>query len=183
MTPDVLLRPWRANDLAALLDAVRTGPDLPRQLDLPASPSDDEVAARLTGHLAVRTPQDHRFAVVLDGVAVGNVAVTDVEHTHGTGWVSYWLAPAARGRRLATRAAASVASWAFTELGLHRLELGHRTNNPASCRVATGAGFLAEGVQRARLRYGDVRYDVETHARLADDPSPDVPAVRVDPAG
>ncbi|WP_440697198.1 GNAT family N-acetyltransferase [Clavibacter nebraskensis] len=43
-------------------------------------------------------------------------------------------------------------------------------NNPASCRVARRAGFIAEGIERAKLRYGDERFDVETHARLATDP-------------
>jgi len=52
--------------------------------------------------------------------------------------------------------------------------LGHRVNNPASCRVATRAGYPAEGVERAKLRYGDERFDVETHARLATDPAPEV---------
>jgi hypothetical protein len=38
--------------------------------------------------------------------------------------------------------------------------------------VATAAGFLAEGIEREKLRYGNVRYDVETHARLVTDPAP-----------
>ena len=53
---------------------------------------------------------------------------------------------------------------------MFRLELGHRVNNPASCQVAIAAGFAVEGVERAKLRYGQKRFDVETHARLATDP-------------
>jgi RimJ/RimL family protein N-acetyltransferase len=64
-----------------------------------------------------------------------------------------------------------VADWALTDLGLFRLELGHRMDNPASCRVARRTGFAVEGLERAKLRYGDRRYDVEIHARLASDPS------------
>jgi RimJ/RimL family protein N-acetyltransferase len=52
-------------------------------------------------------------------------------------------------------------------------------NNPASCRVATIAGFRAEGVERQKLRYGSERFDVETHARLATDPVPDLPGFEV----
>ncbi|OUE31259.1 hypothetical protein BFL35_05940 [Clavibacter michiganensis] len=51
--------------------------------------------------------------------------------------------------------------------------------NPASCRVATRAGFAAEGIERAKLRYGDERFDVETHARLATDPPPAVLPLRL----
>lgn len=40
--------------------------------------------------------------------------------------------------------------------------------------MATRAGFVAEGVERQKLRYGTQRFDVETHARLRTDPRPDV---------
>lgn len=55
--------------------------------------------------------------------------------------------------------------------GRCELELGHRTNNPASCVVARRARFLVEGLERQKLRYGDERFDVELHARLATDPA------------
>jgi RimJ/RimL family protein N-acetyltransferase len=66
----------------------------------------------------------------------------------------------------------AVISWALDDRGLFRLELGHRTNNPASCAVARRAGFVVEGLQRGKLRYGDARFDVELHARLVTDPVP-----------
>lgn len=84
-----------------------------------------------------------------------------------------------RGRGLAARATTAVGTWALRELGLLRLELGHRVNNPASCRVATRAGFVAEGVERSKLRYGRDRFDVETHARLATDRVPDLEPIRL----
>jgi len=52
-----------------------------------------------------------------------------------------------------TAAARAISEWAFTDLGLFRLELGHRTDNLASCKVATRAGYAVEGVERAKLRY------------------------------
>lgn len=105
-------------------------------------------------------------------VVVGCVTVSAVDRRHDTGWVSYWTVEAARGRGVAAVAAGALSAWAFADLGLFRLELGHRTNNPASCRVARRAGFQVEGVERAKLRYGAARYDVELHARLATDPYP-----------
>ncbi|GGZ84958.1 hypothetical protein GCM10010329_00530 [Streptomyces spiroverticillatus] len=36
--------------------------------------------------------------------------------------------------------------------------------------MALRAGFAVEGLERGKLRYGDVRHDVERHARLATDP-------------
>nr|BFF20334.1 hypothetical protein GCM10025730_38550 [Promicromonospora thailandica] len=100
-----------------------------------------------------------------------NVGASAVELRHGTAWMYYWLSPEARGKRYAAGALAAVSSWAFAS-GLYRLELGHRVNNPASCRVATRAGFQAEGIEQEKLRYGTIRYDVET--KVAQTPPPSV---------
>ncbi|MEU6681033.1 GNAT family protein [Streptomyces sp. NPDC046925] len=113
------------------------------------------------------------FAVVDGGDAVlGHVSVGAVNRRHSTGWVSYWTTATARGQGVASRACRTVAHWAFREAGLFRLELGHRVNNPGSCRVAQAAGFAVEGQQRQKLEYDGIRYDVEIHARLATDPEP-----------
>lgn len=166
----IVLRPWRRADAPALLAAARAGGDLLTQFG-GADLSTVEAAERFIAEALPFDERGRHWAVVVDDQAVGNVGAAAIEHRHGTAWMSYWLSPAARGRGLATAALIAVSDWAFAE-GLHRLELGHRVNNPASCRVATAAGYLPEGVERERLRYGDQRFDVETHARLATDPAP-----------
>ncbi|MET7362361.1 GNAT family protein [Streptomyces sp. NPDC005562] len=106
------------------------------------------------------------------GHVLGHVRIGSVDRRHATGWVSYWTTASARGRGVASRACDAVARWAFDDAELFRLELGHRVNNPASCRVARSAGFAVEGRQRQKLAYDGVRFDVELHARLATDPEP-----------
>ncbi len=166
----VVLRPWAPEDAAALVVAARGTPDLATQVgdaDLSSAPA----ARRFIEESLRFDDRTRNWAVVDDGVAVGNVAASAIELRHGTAWMSYWLAAAARGKGYATGGLVAVSAWAFA-FGLYRLELGHRVNNPASCRVATAAGFRAEGIERAKLRYGRERYDVETHARLAIDDAP-----------
>jgi GNAT superfamily N-acetyltransferase len=145
---DANLRPWALADAPALRDAFLTTPDLVTQL----GGANLATVAAAEAHIAGPLASDRR---------------------HDTAWLHYWLAGSARGRGLATRALAGAAAWAIAD-GLFRLELGHRVNNVASCAVATRAGFAAEGIERAKLRYGDERFDVETHARLATDPAPAV---------
>ncbi|MGN8048684.1 GNAT family N-acetyltransferase [Curtobacterium sp. 22159] len=175
MTPVAVLRPWRRADAPALVVA-SADPELARQLG-GVRFSDVEDAAAFIASVYRLDDRSRNWAVVEadggSGAVLGNVAVTSIEHTHGTAWVSYWLLPRARGRGLATRALVAAVDDAVA-LGVHRLELGHRTNNPASCAVATRAGFSAEGIEREKLRYGEERFDVETHARLATDPRPAV---------
>lgn len=168
--PSALLRPWSATDADALLAAQRENDDLATQFGPLA---DHAAAARFIEKTLRMDDTVQHWAVVVDGVAVGNVGLSAIEHRHDTAWVSYWLATVVRGRGLASRAVAAVAQRAFDD-GSFRLELGHRVNNPASCRVAVAAGFAPEGVERLKLRYGQERFDVETHARLAVDPVPDV---------
>lgn len=165
---DTLLRPWSLDDAPIMLAAAGE-PMMDRQF---TSPVDSLPAAQeWIALLAARRSEDtaYSFAVLHEGVPVGNVAVSSVDRRHLTGWISYWMREEARGKGLATRACQAVSEFAFSELGLFRLELAHRMDNPASCRVALGAGFSVEGVERARLLYDGVRYDTETHARLATD--------------
>ena len=65
-----------------------------------------------------------------------------------------------------------VEEWVLHELGLSRLEHGHRMTNLASCRVSMSAGLRAEGVARARLPNGAERFDGETHAGPRTGPAP-----------
>ncbi|MEV6239856.1 GNAT family N-acetyltransferase [Lentzea sp. NPDC051838] len=163
-----LLRPWLPSDAPIVL-AAAAEPEMDRQFTTPI----DSLAAAQEWIAMLEERRDegtaYAFAVLDRGVPVGNVAVSQVEHRHLTGWVSYWMREEARGKGLATQACRALSKFAFDELGLFRLELAHRLDNPASCRVAVGAGFRREGVERARLLYDGVRYDTETHARLATD--------------
>jgi RimJ/RimL family protein N-acetyltransferase len=172
---DVTLRPWATDDAAALRLAVATSPDLRSQFGDTDLSTITACAGFIDRQLGGRPPQGQDLAIAVDGRVAGNVGLSNVDRQHDTARVYYWVAVEFRGRGLATCALAAMSAWAFDSGELFRLELGHRVNNPASCAVATGAGFRAEGVARAKLRYGDQRFDVETHARLATDPAPSVP--------
>lgn len=175
----VQLRAWSVADASALHAAVIDSEDLRTQFGRGDLSTLDGCVDVVTKHLAVSLPSLRNFAVTIGGRAVGNVGVSHMEHRHDTGWVHYWLAAEVRGHGLATRALATVASWAFSEHDLFRLELGHRVTNQPSCSVATRAAFRAEGIERLKLKLGHQRFDVETHARLRTDPAPQVPLLRI----
>jgi RimJ/RimL family protein N-acetyltransferase len=69
--------------------------------------------------------------------------------------IGYGLRAGWRGHGLATRSVRLVADWAFTRVGIARLELGTAVANSASRRVAIRAGFQLEGFARMRLPTSD----------------------------
>ncbi|MGY0230265.1 GNAT family N-acetyltransferase [Longispora urticae] len=112
------------------------------------------------------------WAVTDDSGVLGQISLRRLHLAEAFAEISYWVLPAARGRRVATRALATLTAWCFGELGLHRLEVEHSTLNTASCGVAVAAGFPAEGTKRAGALHADGWHDMHLHARLADDPRP-----------
>lgn len=84
----------------------------------------------------------------------------------GVGEMSYWVFPSYRRRGLATRIVRLATGFAFTSLEIERLELYIEPDNDASRGVARSAGFVQEGVLRARGRFGDERRDLVLYARL-----------------
>ncbi|HVF20460.1 MAG TPA: GNAT family protein [Mycobacteriales bacterium] len=108
------------------------------------------------------------FSVVdpVDDRLVGNVSLFAIDAEHLTASVGYRVAPAERGRGVATAALAAVAEWALGPRGLARVWLQHAVDNTASCTVATRAGFELEGTMRSASVYGDGRrHDDHLHAR------------------
>ena len=142
---NVTLSPWSTDDDEALAAAVRDSPDLAVQLGDEALGTPEAARSYIERYLG-HDEGTITFAIRVDGTAVGHVALSHIERRHDTAWASYWVSASRRGHGLASRALATVAAYAFDTLGLFRLELGHRVNNPASCRVASAAGFSAEGI-------------------------------------
>ena len=169
------LRPVRDDDAPAILDAFRAAPDMARQGEVATLEDAGEMVRWLSASGRRSTAIARRDA---DGL-VGLVGVS-IEEANRIGWFFYWLHAAARGRGLAARAAASVANRALRPTstdgdggwGLERLELGHRTDNPASAAVARAAGFVPEGFERQKLLIDGARHDVLIYGRLVADPAP-----------
>lgn len=109
------------------------------------------------------------WVIVEDGRSVGRVGLTRIALDEGRAEIAYWVLPSERGKRIAVRATAALASWAFDEVGIHRIDLRHSTQNPASCAVARETGFAVEGTARSALRHEDGWHDMHLHARIAGD--------------
>ncbi|GAA3882621.1 hypothetical protein GCM10022243_54060 [Saccharothrix violaceirubra] len=139
------LRPWRSDDLPALVAAHRD-PQLRRWLA--NSLADEAEARRWLDAQAGGWDSATRFSFAVvadenDQAPVGHVVVK--VGTAGVAEVGYWTVARARGRGIASRSLETVSQWALSAqnlVRLNRLDLLHAEANQASCRVAEKCGYI-----------------------------------------
>ena len=140
--PALRLRPWRLDDLPALLEAHRD-PLLRRWL-----------ATNLTGAAEARQWLDAQTTGWATATRFSFAVVTEADRPLGhvvvkpkaaeTAEVGYWTAPHARGQGIAARAVETVSHWALETqdiVVLTRLDLLHAAGTHPSCRVAVKCGY------------------------------------------
>ena len=109
------------------------------------------------------------FAIVDEGDHFLGIALAPaIDRETLTAELGYVVAPAARGRGVATEALRQLTAWAF-ELGMVRLELLISVDNAASKKVAERCGYVREGVLRSAYFKQGRREDTEIWSRLASD--------------
>jgi RimJ/RimL family protein N-acetyltransferase len=175
----VSLRPWVREDARFLAEASadsaiqRYNGALDRFGYPAAPPSLDDAQAVIKEFESswltfakIGTPSGVAF-VITDAVSGEMAGCTGVD-----GWsksdvaqFGYWLAPGARGRGYATRAAILMTRWLF-ELGAARVFLTIVTGNEDSVAVARRAGFAYEGTMRSHGAWQGERCDVMVFAAL-----------------
>lgn len=159
-------RELRAGDVARVLDAFTTdAAEMKRQGDV----SDLETARAYVARM-LEGPDVRTLVAVADADRLLAFAAVSVDHVNANGWVSYWSHPDARRRGITSQLVRALADRELGEGGLYRLELGYRVNNPGSAAVARAAGFIQEGLERAKFSVDGARVDVITAARLKTDP-------------
>ena len=165
----VALRPWTQADIPAIV--AMCSDELSARFTTVPSPYTESDARRWfanhESHLA--SGESASFAIVEppSDDPIGSIGLYVLNP--GMAEVGYLAAPAARGRGVMTRSLELISEWAFTGLGIERLQLTTHLDNPASQRVAEKCGFVREGLLR---RYGvqrGQRVDLVMFARLPDD--------------
>jgi RimJ/RimL family protein N-acetyltransferase len=171
----VALRLWRADDAAALVDALDGDDQIARWLDSIPQPytyADAHAWLSQTVH-SWAEGNACPFAVVdaETGRLLGGIGIRWTDPVIQTGEVGYWAREDVRGRGLTTRALSLVTDWALVAVGCERVVVRADTENVPSQRVAERAGFVREGVERSArfsARQGR-RVDFVVYSRLPGD--------------
>jgi len=107
-----------------------------------------------------------------DGRLVGLALAFGIDAKEGEAELGYVVAPEARGRGVGTAILRALTDWAFAATAVERIRLVVDVENPASLRVAEGAGYVREGVMRSVHFKNGRRIDAVLLSRLRSDPAP-----------
>jgi ribosomal-protein-serine acetyltransferase len=166
------LEPWQAGEFTAYLDAAR--PHLAPWLPWARSLTDEAGVRRWLQRYADRQARDEGriYGIWLGDELVGGALFRVFDAEYGVCEIGVWLAPAAQGHGLVTRAARHMIDWAFRVRGMSRVEWHCVPSNERSIAVARRLGMTRDGVLRSAYLDDGVRRDVEIWSLLADDPMP-----------
>ncbi|PWH17663.1 MAG: GNAT family N-acetyltransferase [Anaerolineae bacterium] len=156
-TPRLQLRSFKLSDAPQVADLAGDF-DIARMTSNIPHPYTEEMAIQwIRGHAsqAISNTAIH-YAILLQEshLFIGATGLTlDVQNRSAE--LGYWIGKPYWNQGYATEAAQAVLTFAFTRLGLNRIEARHFTKNPASGRVMQKIGMTYEGTLRQSIyRFG-----------------------------
>lgn len=158
---EILLRPWREADIVHQLAAFSDPVFLQHSDWAPTNRAEAQRQLLEQEQLRVQGGAIN-FAIVGvtdPGTMLGGISVNHIDQEQGRASLGYWLAPAVRGRGVASRAVRLVADWVFQTVRLARLEITCGPDNAGSQQVARRTGFTREGLLRSHMTLKGGRRD------------------------
>ena len=112
-----------------------------------------------------REGQNVPFVMEYEGEVAGQLNIWGIARgSLASAMIGYWVSERFAGRGITPTAVALATDIAFTEMGLHRMEISLRPENAASLRVVQKLGFRYEGLRR---RYIHIDGDWRDHLCFA----------------
>ena len=167
----VALRPWCEDDVPARVMAF-ADPSVQLWSWPGAAPYTEDDARDFFAHQRQVRAEGSALALAFtlpgrDAEVIGGGSVYGIDAEQRRTAVGYWLAPAARGRGVATHATRLMAGWAFSALGMERLQITCSPENRPSQRVAERCGFMREARLRSHIAFKGTRRDSLIYSLLA----------------
>lgn len=170
----VMIRPYRAEDIGAMYEAVResvaeVSPWLPWCHE--GYTVEETASFVMAREAAWKNDEAYGFGVFdsADGTYLGGVGLNFVNRVHQCANLGYWVRSSRTGRGVASAATRLAARFALEHLGFQRVEILAAVGNHASQRVAEKAGAAREGTLRKRLLVNGQPQDAVLYSLVAED--------------
>lgn len=151
----LVLRPPRPNDVPEVRRALRKNADHLRPWSVATAPGEDPASLTAVSQTLLRYRRDWKrgAAYVLmitpkgeDARIIGRIALGGVlRGAFQNAYLGYWIDFEYQSRGLMTEAVRAVTSFAFHDVGLHRVQAAVMPRNAGSQRVLNKAGYRPEG--------------------------------------
>ncbi len=166
-TERLVLRAFARADIPALVPLIgaREVAATTLRIPHPYSAKDAEVL-----FAKIEMGDEVRWAVTLrsDGTLIGGLGMR-LASAHNHAELGYWLGVPYWGKGYATEGARAAVRYGFEQLGLHRIQASHFSNNPASGKVLRKIGMTHEGCKREHiLKWGEY-LDLELYGMVKPD--------------
>lgn len=145
----IALRTVEGDDLDFEIEH-RNDPRIRKPLTLPTPLNREQAESRFERH--TESDESVGLLICVDEEPIGKVDLFDIDETHGTSEIAYWLVPESWGNGYANDAVDLLVRYAFEERRLRKVSAHVLVGNEGSQAVLERAGFQREG----RLR--DERY-------------------------
>lgn len=148
-TPRLLLRPFQESDAQDMYDNWANDAHVTRYLTWIPHESVVFTQQLLKDWCAAYVdPHVYNWAITWKDELIGNISVVYLDDSHESASVGYCLGTKYWNQGFMTEALTAVVRFLFSQVGLHRIELCHAAQNPASGKVAQKCGFHYEGTKR-----------------------------------
>lgn len=155
-TNRLTLRPFAVDDAQAMFDHWASDEAVTRYLTWAPHASPEETRQLLSLWCAsYESPSTYNWVMEYKGTPIGNISVVKLSETSEYAELGYCMSRAWWNRGLMSEAAKAVIDFLFSEVGVHRVEIAHAVQNPASGRVAQKCGLTLEGTKRESFRAAD----------------------------
>jgi RimJ/RimL family protein N-acetyltransferase len=170
----VSLRPFQKSDIDELTVAIRESiPELkPWMSWCHDDYSEDDTRnwiKSLPSGWAEGTQLSFVITDIHDGRLLGGCGLNHINPTYLFANLGYWVRTSRTGEGIASRAVRLLASFAFEQVKLVRVEIVVAVGNYPSLRVAGKVGARREGILRNRMLAGENIYDGVMHSLIPQD--------------
>jgi ribosomal-protein-serine acetyltransferase len=91
---------------------------------------------------------ERAFVIIKNDAIIGRIGVHKMDNPNKIGEIGYWIAENEQGKGIIKQSCKAMIEYAFTDLGLNRIEIKCGTGNIESQRIPEKLGFVQEGIIR-----------------------------------
>lgn len=161
VTDRLVLRPPRTGDVTEMRRALRTNASHLRQWSVAPGPGEDPASLASVSRAVLQHRREWKrgqtFVLIIslredEQWVVGRIALGGVlRGAFQNAYLGYWIDQRYQGRGLMTEAVRATTSFAFSGVGLHRIQAAVMPRNGGSLRVLEKSGYRREGVAERYL--------------------------------